>query len=144
MSIHIPLFNRNQGGSLEARHKLAKAKKERNASELLVHTSLVAAYEMLSTAHAEAMTLKNEILPGAKNAFDAVKEGFRFGKFSFLNVLDSQRTLFEAKGQYIETLATFHKAVVDVERLTGKGIVKEEVSYQDAGSMRKETLDENN
>ena len=122
VSVPIPLFNRNQGSSMEARHKLAKAEKEQNASELRVRTSLVVTYQTLSTAHAEAMTLKNEILPGAGKAFDAVKEGFRFGKFSFLNVLDSQRTLFEAKSQYIEALTVFHKAIADVERLTGKGV----------------------
>tara|TARA_B100000959_G_scaffold283058_1_gene351034 strand:+ start:4053 stop:5447 length:1395 start_codon:yes stop_codon:yes gene_type:complete len=122
VSIPIPLFNRNQGSSMEARHKLAKAEKEQNASELRVRTSLVTAYQTLSTIHTEAMTLKNDILPGAGKAFDAVKEGFRFGKFSFLNVLDSQRTLFEAKSQHIEALTAFHKAVADMERLTGKGM----------------------
>ncbi len=121
-SVPIPLFNHNQGSSMEARHKLAKAKKEKNASELRVRTSLVVAYQTLSTAHGEALKLRNDILPGAGKAFDAVKEGFRFGKFSFLNVLDSQRTLFEAKSQYIEALTAFHKAVADMERLTGKGV----------------------
>ena len=30
------------------------------------------------------------------------------GKLDYLNVLDAQRTLFEANGQYIEALASYH------------------------------------
>jgi cobalt-zinc-cadmium efflux system outer membrane protein len=40
----------------------------------------------------------------------------------YLNVLDAQRTLFEAKGQYIEALSAYHKARADVERLIGQRI----------------------
>ena len=38
-----------------------------------------------------------------------------------LEVLDAQRTLFEARGQYIDALAAYHKAVAEVERLLGEG-----------------------
>jgi cobalt-zinc-cadmium efflux system outer membrane protein len=36
-----------------------------------------------------------------------------------LEVLDTQRTLSEAKARYLTTLADYHKAAADVERLTG-------------------------
>ena len=49
-----------------------------------------------------------------------MSEGYRFGKFGYLDVLDSQKTLFEAKGQYLDALADYHKAVADVERLIGE------------------------
>lgn len=44
------------------------------------------------------------------------------GKFGFLELLDSQRALFEARGKFIEALATYHKATADIERLTGSSI----------------------
>ena len=34
--------------------------------------------------------------------------------------LDVQRTLFETRGRYLEALATYHKAVADLERLSGE------------------------
>ncbi|NIQ01614.1 MAG: hypothetical protein GWM98_15520, partial [Nitrospinaceae bacterium] len=49
-----------------------------------------------------------------------INEGYRFGKFGFLDVLDSQRTLFEARARYLKTLARYHQAVAEVERLTGE------------------------
>ena len=58
--------------------------------------------------------------PAAGTAFDAASEGYRQGKFGYLDVLDAQRTLFEARGQFIETLTAYHKAVADIEHLIGE------------------------
>jgi len=119
VSIPLPVFDRNQGGRQEARDKLAKAEHERKAATLRVLTTLAEAYQALSSAFVEATSLKNEVLPGAQSAFEAENEGFRLGKFGYLDVLDAQRTFFEARSKYIESLASYHKAVADVERLIG-------------------------
>ena len=120
VSIPLPVFNRNQGRVLEARYRLAKAGEERRASEAQVRAALAEAYGTLSRAFVEATRLHNEVLPGAQRAFDAISEGYRQGKFGLLDVLDAQRTLFEARGQYLEALAAYHKAVAEVERLIGE------------------------
>ncbi|HEY5867916.1 MAG TPA: TolC family protein [Candidatus Tectomicrobia bacterium] len=119
-SIPLPVFNRNQGGVLEARYRLAKAGEERRAAEVQVRTALAEAYGALASAFVEATRLQNEVLPGAQQAFDAVSEGYRQGKFGFLDVLDAQRTLFESRGRYLETLAAYHRAVAEVERVIGE------------------------
>ncbi len=77
-------------------------------------------YNVLALAYSQVASIKKEILPGAERVFNAVNEGYRFGKFGFLDVLDSQKTLFQARAQYLETLADYHKAVADVERLAGE------------------------
>jgi outer membrane protein, heavy metal efflux system len=118
-SMPLPVVNRNQGAILEAQHRLAKAGEERRAAVVRVRTALAAAYATLTAAFAEATTLREESIPGARRVFEATSEGYRQGKFSLLDVLDAQRTLFEAKGQYIEALATYHKAVAEAERLIG-------------------------
>ena len=64
-------------------------------------------------------TYSQEILLGAQSAYEAARKGFEFGKFSFLEVLDAQRTLFQAKTQYIQTLALAHQAEADIQSLLG-------------------------
>jgi len=64
-------------------------------------------------------TLRNDILPGAQRAFDSVQNGYREGKFDFLQLLDAQRTLFEVKGQYVEALSAYHLSRTEIERLIG-------------------------
>ena len=122
VSIPLPIFDRNQGGILEARRRLAKAGQERRAVELEIIDDLAQAYQSLSSAYAEATTLKRDVLPSAQYVFEASREGYRYGKFDFLVVLDAQRTLFETRSQYIEVLNQYHQAVSEMERLIGTGL----------------------
>jgi outer membrane protein, heavy metal efflux system len=120
LTLPIPVFDRHQGALLAARYQLARAGEERRSAEVRVLTELAATYTELSSAYAEATTLQNDVLPGAQSAFEAFSEGYRQGKFGFLDVLDAQRTLFEARGQYLEALTAYHRAVADMERLIGE------------------------
>lgn len=118
-TIPLPLFNRNQGKILESQYRISRAESERAAAGIRVLTALSDAYQTLAAGYVESTTLKSIVLPGARSAFDAATEGFRQGKFGYLEVLDAQRTLFEARGRYVEALSSYHKAVADTERLIG-------------------------
>ena len=95
---------------------------ERRAAEVLVTTALNTTYQSLAAANIEVTTLKTQVLPGAQSAFEAASQGYRLGKFGFLEVLDAQRTLFGAKAQYLRALSDYHKAVAEVERLIGEPV----------------------
>lgn len=122
VSIPLPIFDRNQGGILEAHRRLAKAGEERRSVKLRVINDLAQAYQSLSSAYAEAIALKKYVLLGAQSAFESSREGYRHGKFDYLVVLDAQRTLFETRAQYIEVLNQYHQAVSELERLIGTGL----------------------
>ena len=122
MSLPLTIFNRNQGSIMEAHYRISKAEAERRAAELGVLSRLAESYGSLTISYSEVIALRNDVLPAVESAFDAVIAGYDQGKFGYLDVLDAQRTLFEAKDQYIEMLATYHKAKADVERLIGQSI----------------------
>jgi cobalt-zinc-cadmium efflux system outer membrane protein len=126
LSIPVPVFNRNQGRVLEAEHSLAEARNRKKAVEADIYAVLGNRYEALSSSHIEVTALKKEVLPGAQSAFDAASRGYREGKFDYLAVLDAQRTFFQARARYIESLAAYHKAKADVERLVGQEIIVKE------------------
>jgi len=120
ISVPLPLFNRNQGGILEARYQFSQSEREKQSAEARLATLLSEAQKTLSTTHTEVITLKDSVIPASQSAFDAINEGYRLGKFGFLNVLDAQRTLFDAKLRYLRALTDYHKAVADVEGLIGE------------------------
>lgn len=122
VSMPLPIFDRNQGNLLAARYQLAKAEAQRRAAETEVQANLAETYAALSAAFTNITRLQQEVLPDAQQAFAAVGEGYRQGKFGFLDVLDAQRTLFEARGQYLDALTAYHQARVTVERLIGKSL----------------------
>lgn len=122
ISIPLPISDRNQGGKLEAAYTLARAREEQRAAHTRIQMELVKAYQGLSNSYTEATELEKNVLQGADSVFEASKTGYSQGKLDYLHVLDAQRTSFEAKGQYIEALAAYHKARADVERLIGQNI----------------------
>jgi cobalt-zinc-cadmium efflux system outer membrane protein len=119
VSIPIPIFDRNQGNLLEALRRTDKARDELSATGIRLSNELVQAHERLNTARQEVASLQRDILPGAQSAYDAATKGFELGKFSFLEVLDAQRTSFQAKFQYLRALAEAHRSAAEIERILG-------------------------
>ena len=119
LAIPFPLFDRNQGNVLSALRRTDKARDELLAVQNNLSLELVQASLRLNGARSELDILRNEILPGAQSAYEAGTKGFELGKFSFLDVLDAQRTLFQAKTQYVRALAESHRAAADIERIVG-------------------------
>lgn len=120
LDMPIPIFNRNQGATAEARLRVSKAEWERQVTELRITTLVVEFYRALSTAFNQASSLQTSVLPEAQKAFDTISEGYKQGKFGFLDVLDARRTLFDSRAQYLQAVTDYHKATADLERLIGQ------------------------
>ena len=123
VSVPLPIFDRNQGTLLEALKLEDKARDELQAASVRLHSEVAQARERLSTITAEVQSLQQDVLPGAKSAYDAATIGFENGKFNFLEVLDAQRTYFTAKSQYLKALGEAHRAAADIDRLLGASMV---------------------
>ena len=123
VSVPLPVFDRNQGNLLEALKLEDKARDELQAASVRLHSEVAQARERLSTITAEVQSLQQDVLPGAKSAYDAATIGFENGKFNFLEVLDAQRTYFTAKSQYLKALGEAHRAAADIDRLLGASMV---------------------
>lgn len=67
----------------------------------------------------EVESYDKTILPSAQLAVDTATRGFEMGKFGFIEVLDAQRTLIVARGQYLDSLAVATNARAQVERVYG-------------------------
>jgi cobalt-zinc-cadmium efflux system outer membrane protein len=119
LSMPLPLFNRNQGNVLSASRRADQARDLRNAVELRLRTQTQTALDQWTTAWRDVESFNTVILPSAQNAVDTATRGFEMGKFGFLEVLDAQRTLIAARGQYLESLATATDARVTIERIYG-------------------------
>lgn len=119
VSIPFPIFDRNQGNLLEALRRADKARDDLSAIEIRLSTAIAQNQERLKALVVEAQTLQNEILPGARSAYEAASKGFELGKFSFLEVLDAQRTFFQARAQYLRSLSEAHRTAAELERVLG-------------------------
>lgn len=119
ITLPLGLFNRNQAkiesASIrleQAQHRIASARNDLELSFDERSRSFLAAEERVQT-------FERDILPEAQRALEQTSEGYRLGKFAFLDVLDAQRTLAEAKRDYAEGVAQLNVAATDLETLTG-------------------------
>ncbi|SMF31073.1 MULTISPECIES: TolC family protein [unclassified Pseudomonas] len=119
LSMPLPLFDRNQGNVLVAARRADQARDLRNAVELRLRSETRSALSQWATAMQEVQAYDRTILPSAQQAVDTATRGFEMGKFAFLDVLDAQRTLIEARGLYLQALASATDARAQVERLYG-------------------------
>lgn len=119
LKVPLPLFNRNQGNLQEALRREEKAAEELQATQTALSTTALQALENVSARRRDAELLRLEVLPGARSTYEAATIGFENGKFSFLEVLDAQRTLIAAKSQYLIALANFHRAQAELQSLVG-------------------------
>lgn len=121
LSVPLPLFDRNQGALREASVLLLKAEREQHAAEVRAQTALVAAHQALASARTKALALKEEMLPRAAQVLEATRAGYAQGKFTYLDVLEAQRSFCDAKAAHLDALADCQQAAVEIQRLTTPG-----------------------
>ena len=123
LSIPLPIFDQNRGGILEANRRLDKALDEQRAAQSRLTAELGDVYQRLGSVASEIDALRTSILPGARNAYDAATKGYQLGRFGILDVLDAQRTLFQARTQFLRALSEYHRGAAELERLAGADLI---------------------
>jgi len=120
VSIPLPFFDRNQGATYEASKRAEKASDDLQLMRIRLLTELQHASNQLAVARTSALSLKSTVLPAAQQAYDAATKGFEAGKFGFLDVIDAQRSLLQARTRYLTALSTSNQAATAIDRLLGR------------------------
>lgn len=120
VSMPIPLFDRNQGAVAEASKRVQKAEDEVQAVRVRTLSELQAASMRLGVARTSVQLLQSSALPAAQQAYEAASQGFEAGKFSFLDVIDAQRSLLQARARYLSALSNAYQAATAIDRLLGR------------------------
>lgn len=119
-SIPLPLFDRNQGNIREAQAQLDKTRQLAEATVVRLDAELDRAYQTLLALQREIATLEKKILPFAQEAYDTINQGYGAGRFTFLELLEARGTLTSSRIQLLNAKRTYHRAVAEIEGLTGQ------------------------
>lgn len=119
ISVPLPILDSNRGNQLQALRLADKAEDELLATRQQMQAALQQQQELLQSSQAQAQQLAQQVLPAAESAYEVAAKGFALGKFSYLEVLDAQRTLAEARSLYLEQLVATHQAAADITRQLG-------------------------
>ncbi|MGR3317942.1 MAG: TolC family protein [Candidatus Anammoxibacter sp.] len=129
LSINIPwLWSKQRQKVKEARMELQAANAD---NEAINNRTLFEIREVVSRVISANSTLdlfKTSVIPLAEQSLDAARIGYETGRADFLTLIDSQRTLLDAKLQYYRALVEYEQNLAKLEktvgvRLTGKNHV---------------------
>jgi len=122
VSISLPVFNRYGGQIDAASARRHQAERSRQSTANQVRLALQRSVALAEARAIEAVSLRDTVLPEAAKAFELASAALRSGRMRLTDVLDTQRTLFELRSQFIDALVAHHLAVGEIERLTGQPI----------------------
>ena len=124
VSVPLKIFDGNQGNVAAAERRVVKAEFDAVAARDDIVGLLVETLGELAAANAQVTAFESKVLPASQSAFDRTRTGYDEGKFDFLNVLDTQRSLFEAKLELVNARADYEKARVKAEALIGRSLTE--------------------
>lgn len=121
-SVPIPLFNRNQGNILAAREHIGKTEAERRFVQATISAELAEAYHTAVAAREQIQFFRDTVMPQSDEALEMTSEGYKAGRFSYLEFLDVQRSVVTARQQYVAALLIHQQAIARVESLTSDAL----------------------
>lgn len=118
VSFPFPVFNVNRSGIERAGHELNAVIMDQRTAQLSSEAELNRIHSDFVSAFSEATALQRAVLPGAESAFDFARQGYEAGKFSYLEVLDAQRTLFDTRKQFSQAVLDYQRQRAVIDRMT--------------------------
>jgi outer membrane protein, heavy metal efflux system len=119
LSVPLPIIDHAKGKKEEARANVAIAAADATAVEQRLLRAWSAASQRLRTAVQQAASYRERVLPKAEEALKLVQTGFEQGKFGFIDLLDTQRTVGEARLAYQQKVLELNVARAELEALLG-------------------------
>lgn len=119
LGIALPLFDRNQGRILEARHEAARARRRADLAAGHLAAELAAAHAEYASVRLEAQVLHAQVVPDAERALAQAREAYRAGRSEMVDVLDAQRTVSRARLALLEALRSGARARARLGAIVG-------------------------
>jgi len=117
VSFPLPVFNLNSGNISRAIAELNQIGYEKQQAEVDLMKSITQNWYKCQSAYEESSKIKNSILPLSKKEFILANDIYEKGKFSYLEVLDAQRTLFNTTMEYYDALKRYHTYRIELEKI---------------------------
>ena len=117
-SIPLPILNSSKGDVLAASENERKAKSDLQQVRQRLKTQLTNELETLKRANQQVRNYRDRLIPQSEKALHMVQAGFREGEYGFNDLLDTQRTVAEAKIEYLRTLFVLNRSIAEVKSLT--------------------------
>ena len=122
LGLPLPLFNRNQGGILQAEVSLQSAEADLDKTVNLVENEVEVAYRNLLQSRQLVEAYFGEVLEDARATFTIVERAYERGGATIIDLLDAARTSRTIQQNYIEALFNYQHHLFQLESAVGQEI----------------------
>ncbi len=122
LSLPLPLWDQRQGDMAKALGLRRQAEANLQQAKNSLKRGIVEQVQISQTASNQINTFEQGLLQQAKEAVRIARTSFKFGEASLLDVLDAQRTLWQAFQGYAHARFDLAIALTELERLVGKAL----------------------
>ncbi|MEJ0058182.1 MAG: TolC family protein [Terricaulis sp.] len=120
VSIPLGVFDRNQGSVARARAEERRAGFNLEAGRQTLAREHAALERAIATDAAAISATEDDVIPQAERALSLAQDGYNRGAFSYLNVLEAQRSLSDARQTRVDALRSYHANEAALDRLTAR------------------------
>lgn len=120
VTVPLGIFDRNQGAIVRARALEQRAIYDLEAGRQALTREFAALQRSLDADRRAAQALEDDVIPQAERALALAQDGYNRGAFSYLDVLEAQRALTDAREARVEALHSFHNNEAAIDRLTAR------------------------
>lgn len=114
----IPI-NRNQGNIQRAVSEVNQTRYQLDEIARVLREKVLVVYARLVASFEQSEMIRDGVLAEASETFNLTERGYNMGKLQYLDLLDSQRMLFESQEKYLEVLSVYHLSKAELNRLSG-------------------------
>ncbi|MEQ1562900.1 MAG: TolC family protein [Nitrospiraceae bacterium] len=122
LGLPLPIFNRNQGGIVQAEVAVQTAEADLNKTVNLVENEVEVAYRNLLQSRRLVEAYVGGVLEDARSTFTIVERAYERGGATILDLLDAARTSRMIQQNYIEALFNYQHQLFQLESAVGQEI----------------------
>lgn len=122
LGLPLPLFNRNQGGIMQAEVAVQTAEADLNRTLNQVENQVDMAYRNLIQSRRLVEAFVGGVLDDARSTVTIVERAYERGGATILDLLDAARTSRTIQQNYIEALFNYQRNVIQLESAVGQEI----------------------
>ncbi|MGE0530779.1 MAG: TolC family protein [Hyphomonadaceae bacterium] len=119
IAVPLQVWDRNADNVSRARAERDRARHQREAFGRTIARQRAALVSQVETSRLEVEGLDARVIPSSEEALRFARDGYARGAFSYIDVLEAQRALSEARLRRIAALRSYHRALASLERLAG-------------------------
>jgi cobalt-zinc-cadmium efflux system outer membrane protein len=127
LSAPLPLWNRGGAAVAAAEAEQRAAAAHLTITRLQLEQQLAEAQQRRSAARESYELARTHAWPAAERALAQLEDGYRRGRFTYLDYLDGQRSALDIQLALLEAERDYWRARLTIERISGAPLPPEEV-----------------